>query len=359
MLGPHILAALDGTDITPAVETLILKHRVLGFTLFRRNIESGRQLRALTHELQLIAKKAGYTLVIAVDQEGGRVARLVEPEFAKIPPMLKWSELFANNNQAENLFELGVILAEQLLSCGFNLDFAPVVDVNTRAENPVIGDRSFGADPEMVYLCARNIMRGLRKAGVLNCIKHFPGHGATIKDSHFDLPVDTRSEAEILRVDITPFQKLIAESLPDSLMTAHVVYPNIDAKNPATVSPKIITEILRQKLNYQGVVFSDDMMMKAISDHYGIENALRDFLLAGGDAALICEHPELSLELISKLETDAGTQQAQTLQNQLKQAKVRLSALTQKLPQPIKITADNAIETLYATHHKKLSNIFA
>lgn len=355
MIGSHILAALNGTDITADIEELILKHRVLGFTMFRRNIESPEQLVALTTDLQNLAAKAGYKLVLAVDQEGGRVARLNEPYFVKIPPMKKWAEYFVATNKAESLFQLGEMLAEQCLACGFNLDFAPVVDVNTLAENPIIGDRSFGSDPELVYICARNIMRGMHKAGLINCIKHFPGHGATMKDSHLDLPVDARTRDEIFATDITPFRKLIAENLVDSVMTAHVVYPELDVDMPATVSHKIIQDILRKELNYQGVVFSDDMMMKAISEHYGIEKAIVDFLKAGGDVALICEKPELSLEIIRKLASNADQV---GLGQYLQISEKRLVKLTDKLSQPIVFNKQTSLTQLVTRHQHILNNFF-
>ena len=354
MLGPHILAALNGTDITPEIEELILEHRILGFTLFKRNIQSASQVQKLTSDLQAIAKKANYQLLLAVDQEGGRVARLSQPEFVKIPPMQKWAERFIDNNQAEDLFELGVMLAEQTLSCGFNVDFAPVVDVNTISENPVIGDRSFGSDPQLVYVCARNVLRGMRKGGVISCIKHFPGHGATTKDSHLDLPIDDRYESEILASDVFPFQKLMAESLVDSVMTAHVLYPSIDKNKPATVSQTIITNILRQDLNYQGVVFSDDMMMKAISDHYGIEKAVFDFFKAGGDAVLICEKPELTLDILENF----PEKEASLLTHQLEIAKNRLEMLKRRMIQPDENNHKNTFAHLVKRHQMIIDNFF-
>jgi beta-N-acetylhexosaminidase len=231
-----------------------LKEKILGFTLFAHNIESAAQLIELNKELKSLAKQVGYDIVIAVDQEGGKVERLPSP-FSKIKPMRDWGDIFSQTGRVEPLYELGKILGSEVRAAGFNLDFAPVVDVDLHSANPIIGNRSFSSHPEVVYKLARQVIRGLLHEGMIPCLKHFPGHGATTKDSHLELPHDNRPADKIFRYDILPFKKLIEEDLAPTIMTAHVVYSELDKKNPATLSEKIIKEILREKLNYDGMVF--------------------------------------------------------------------------------------------------------
>lgn len=274
----------------------------------------------LTRELKALAQQAGYTLLLAVDQEGGRVERLPTP-FSKVKPMREWGDLFARTGRVEPLFELGKILGSEVHAAGFNIDFAPIVDVDLHAENPVIGDRAFSSHPEVVYKLARQVIRGLMHEGVTPCLKHFPGHGATIKDSHLELPHDNRPAEKIFKYDITPFKKLMGENLAPTVMTAHVVYSELDKKNPATLSEKILKEILREKLKYDGVIFSDDLMMKAILDHHDLFAASKRFFHCGGDVVLICKHPETTLELIEKF----AKEKPKNLQ--LKPAKKRIEKL--------------------------------
>lgn len=322
-LGQHFLAALNGPQISPPERDLILKHKILGFTLFKRNIQSAQQVLELNTELKTLAQQAGYDLLIAVDQEGGRVFRLPEP-FTKIPPMRHWAPFLKTNLQ--NFYELGLILGQEVAAAGFTLDFAPVVDVDTNPLSPIIGDRSFSENPEHVFLAAREVIRGMIKTGIIPCLKHFPGHGNTTQDSHHELPLDNRSLDDLEKTDLVPYQKLIAENLAPTIMTAHVVYPQIDMENPATLSQKIIGEILRKNLNYNGVIFSDDMLMKAIAAHHDLTTACREFFCCGGDVVLICEQPELTTEIIEKLRNDSS------LTPNLAAAQKHLSALKKRFP---------------------------
>lgn len=334
-IASHILAGLDGTTLTSLERDLILKHKVLGFTLFKRNIESLEQLQVLTTEIKALARQAGYEILLAVDHEGGRVFRLPEP-FTRIPPMRKWGEHFEETGDVVPVFELGKILASEASLAGFNLNFAPVCDLDLNEKNPIIGDRAFSTNKEIVFKLARQVILGHQKLGMFTCLKHFPGHGATSLDSHEALPIDERSESEITDLDIYPYQRLVAEGLADSIMTAHVVYPKIDKDNPATLSEIILEGILRKKLHYDGVIFSDDLLMKAIADHHGIPAAAKKFFLCGGDAALICKHPELTLETIERLEAEisqnANPAEISHLTQNLLIAQKRLKNLLAKLP---------------------------
>src|SRR5262249_24492373 len=160
-------------------------------------------------------------------------------------------------------------MAEELVSVGIDMNFAPVLDVHSNPANPVIGDRSFGSDPGLVRDMGIALMHGLRDGGVLPCGKHFPGHGDTEKDSHLELPVVRRSRQELEVTELVPFRAAITSGIP-MLMTAHVVYPAVDADHPSTVSSKILTDLLRREYKFDGVVVSDDLEMRAIADHQSI-----------------------------------------------------------------------------------------
>lgn len=314
-LGQHFLAGFDGFAVTPVVRDLILKDKILGFTLFKWNIESAEQLQALNAELQALARQAGYELILAVDQEGGRVARLPIP-FTKIPPMQVLAKI-SENAGAKIFYELGKVLGSEVRLAGFNLDFAPVVDINSNPKNPIIGDRAFGSDAATVTRAAREVIRGLITEGVIPCLKHFPGHGDTIADSHLELPQDGRALADLLNVDIAPYRDLIAAGLAPTLMTAHVLYPEIDAKHPATLSETVITEILRGDLQYDGIIFSDDFLMKAIDDHWELSEAAERFFAIGGDVVLICKEPERTRAIIAELTAIKNTKRDENLKTSL------------------------------------------
>jgi beta-N-acetylhexosaminidase len=268
-LGCHFLAALDGTAVAPEVVQLIEKAHVAGFTIFRRNFETVTQLHDLNRELAGRARAAGYELILAVDQEGGRVFRLPEP-FSQLPPMRAYGDRYARTGDRDALFRLGQTLGAEVRAAGFNLDFAPVADIDTNPHSPIIGDRSFSADPRLAGECVQIVSCGILSQGVTTCLKHFPGHGDTTQDSHLTLPRDRRPATAIKRIDLAPYRRLIAAGLAPTIMTAHVVYPSLDPQNPATLSPTILTGLLRGELGYPGVIFSDDLLMPAIADHFGV-----------------------------------------------------------------------------------------
>jgi beta-glucosidase-like glycosyl hydrolase len=297
--GRHFYGGLVGTSLTDLERDLILKHQIGGFTLFARNIESAEQLRALNDEIISLADQAGYQIVLAVDQEGGRVERLPSP-FAKIPCLEKWSKAYEDD--PDLLKRLGQYQARQVKMAGFHLDFTPVVDVNSNPDNPIIGDRAFSSDPHEVGKRAGELIQGFRAEGVLTCLKHFPGHGDTSQDSHLVLPVDDRELDHLESCDLVPYQKLIPQDLVDSIMTAHVSYPKVDITYPATLSQGFVTNLLRERLQYEGVLFSDDFLMKAMRDHFDLFEAALRFFQLGGDAVLVCEEPELCLDFITRLE---------------------------------------------------------
>jgi beta-N-acetylhexosaminidase len=249
-----------------------------GFILFSRNCVEPAQIVSLTRALWKTSK--ALPPFIAIDQEGGRVHRLPEP-FTHFPAA---AQIGATGNP-KLAYRAARATAQELALAGINLDFAPVLDVDTNPNNPVIGDRSFAAVPQEVIAFGAQWISGLRHGGIIPCGKHFPGHGATETDSHFELPVIHRSRDELEKVELPSFVAACRSGIK-ALMTAHVVYPALDPKFPATLSRKIVTGVLRRKLNYRGVVFSDDMEMQAISDHYGEAEAVLLCVRAGIDVML-------------------------------------------------------------------------
>ncbi|HEX2677909.1 MAG TPA: beta-N-acetylhexosaminidase [Polyangiales bacterium] len=259
-----------------------------GFILFRRNLGTPAEVARLTSLLHE-SSPADFPPFVGVDQEGGRVARLGSPVL-RLPPMRVLGDL----DDVALTERCAVLLGRQLRILGFNLDFAPVLDVDTNPANPVIGDRSFGREPARVIAHARAFARGLASAHVIACGKHFPGHGDTLEDSHLALPRVQHALERLRAVELVPFAAL-AQELP-TLMTAHVVFDAIDPALPATLSRAAIDGLLRQQLGYTGLVWSDDLEMKAISERYGIGDAAVRAIEAGCDAVLVCAEPKHALE---------------------------------------------------------------
>lgn len=342
-IGQHFIGGFEGTKITPTIKRLIQEYEIGGFILFRRNITSPKQVSHFIKQLQQLAKKP---LLIGVDQEGGRVFRLKAP-FHVLPPMQVLGDYYRQTGDTKLLYQLAKIVGKELKSVGFNWDFAPVVDVHSNPENPIIGDRSFGPDPKLVATCAGAFIRGLHDAFVLSCAKHFPGHGATSQDSHLRLPVLHSAGRLLWRRDIQPYRTLIRKKCLPAVMTAHVVYTKWDAKNCATLSAKILTGLLRQKMGFKGVVVSDDLLMKAVSKKYQPAESALKFLQAGGDVCLICTDPEAQIQAIKKVRAEMLQNAAFALQ--LKHSLARINTLRKGL----NLRGGRSLAFLESLAHKK------
>ncbi len=258
-----------------------------GIILFQRNYTDPDTLRALCSDIHALTPE--HPPLIALDAEGGRVHRL-SPPFTHFPPALQ----IGQTGSPQLAHEVGVALGRELRNVGIDIDFAPVLDVYSNPANTVIGDRAFGSDPQRVAEFGCALAAGLRAAGVLPCGKHFPGHGATVIDSHDDLPYDERDSATLEAVDLRPFQAAIAQEI-ELLMTAHVVYPALDPQQPASLSPIIMNDLLRKRLGFQGVIVSDDLEMGAIIRHSSVAAAAVQALSAGADLLLVCQRLEHAL----------------------------------------------------------------
>ena len=317
---------LEGTALKPSQKSFLKKYPPAGIILFKKNLESYTQIRRLNESIQKTQKSP---IWIGVDEEGGRVSRL-PPPFVKYPPAAFWGWLYEKDPSLVR--RMGRLLGGELLSLGFNLDFAPVLDVHSNPANPIIGDRAFSTDPHQAADVALAFLDGMRRSGIVACGKHFPGHGDTKTDSHLTLPRVTKSQSSLEKIELSPFQQAIRVGIP-MLMTAHVVYTAWDKKHPATHSSVILEDILRKKLGFRGVIISDDLKMKAVSNRHSlVESSLRS-LEAGVDILLICEDPLSSLdsgvEVIAHVAREI--QSSSFLQKRLKESLRRVEVLRKKL----------------------------
>jgi beta-N-acetylhexosaminidase len=263
------MVGFDGPTASSEVKRLIRDHAVGHVVLFERNVESPEQVAELVRELQWSARQAGHELplAVAVDQEGGRVSRLTAPWTVWPPP-----RVLGRAGSEQTCRRVGEGMAAELLACGIRWNLAPVLDVDTNPRSRAIGERSLGADPERVGRLGSALVGGMQAAGLAACAKHFPGHGDTELDSHHELPRVEHSRARLEDVELRPFRMAI-EARVASVMTAHVVYSELDARRPATLSPAVIRQLLRERLGYHGLVVSDDLEMKAITAGWSPDEA--------------------------------------------------------------------------------------
>ena len=297
-LGPLMLD-VAGTQLTDDDKNRLSHPLVGGVILFKRNYENPTQLEKLTADIHALKSPP---LLIAADQEGGRVQRFREG-FTRLPPMRILGEIYDQHpHQAKTLArEVGYVLAAELRTHGVDLSFAPVLDLDFGVSS-VIGDRAFHHEPQAVIELSHAVMLGMKDAGMAACGKHFPGHGYIAADSHVAIPVDERDYADIALHDLLPFRALIDMGLP-AIMPAHVIYPKADAA-PAGFSRFWLQTILRHELNFQGMIFSDDLTMEGASVAGDITARTHAALEAGCDMALICNRPDLADEVLAKLDFD-------------------------------------------------------
>jgi beta-N-acetylhexosaminidase len=272
----------DGPTMPDELRARIAASEVGGVMLFRPNVTGAGQVAGLVGELRAAAP-ADAPLIVSIDQEGGIVQRL-RAIATDWPPMLA----VGSQGDAQRTQQVGRALGEELAALGIGWDFAPVLDVHTNPANPVIGNRAFGVTPEAVATQALSFWRGLRGAGVVGCGKHFPGHGDTHTDSHHELPVVDHDLARLRAVELAPFAAAARAGI-EAIMTAHVLFPALDPDRPATLSRRILTDVLRGELEFRGVIVSDDLGMKAVADRWPIEELAVTSIDAGADHLLVRE----------------------------------------------------------------------
>ncbi|QJP10108.1 beta-N-acetylhexosaminidase [Pseudomonas multiresinivorans] len=291
-----LMLDIGGTWLTAEDRQILRQPEVGGLIIFARNIESPRQVRELMAAIRAVRPD----LLLAVDQEGGRVQRLRQG-FLRLPAM----RAIADNANAERLAEqCGWLMATEVLAVGLDLSFAPVLDLDHQ-RSAVVGSRAFEGNPERAVALAGAFIRGMRAAGMASTGKHFPGHGWAEVDSHVGIPEDERTLEQIRAVDLVPFQRLSGEL--DALMPAHVIYPQVDP-NPAGFSRRWLQDILRGELGFDGVIFSDDLSMAGAHVVGDAANRIEAALTAGCDMGLVCNDrasAELALSALQRMKVTA------------------------------------------------------
>jgi beta-N-acetylhexosaminidase len=294
---PLFCFGFDGIE-PPEDLRALLGHGLGGVILFKRNLRDLDQVCALTTSLH---RHAVGPLLVGVDQEGGRVVRL-PPPFLNPPPAATLGRI----DDPELTQAVARAVGQELRAAGFTWNLAPVLDVNTNPDNPIIGDRAYSRDPQCVARMGLASIRGFAAAGILTTGKHFPGHGETATDSHLALPESAQTAERWRAVEFVPFREAIRAGVP-SILAAHLVCPALDPRAPSSLSPIIISNILRGELGFDGVVVSDDLEMGAIVTRFDIGEAAVRFLEAGGDLVLICRDPDRQREALSAVESAVRT----------------------------------------------------
>jgi beta-N-acetylhexosaminidase len=326
-IGQLLMVGFPGTSPTPELIELIQRHHVGNIILFSRNVSDAPQLRALTSQLQDLAREAGQIapLLIALDQENGMVQRL-SSDATIFPGNMALGAV----GSEQSAYEVALASGLELRALGVNLNLAPVVDVNNNPANPVIGVRSFGEDPQQVARLAGAEIRGYQSAGVATCIKHFPGHGDTATDSHLAMPVVPYTMERLEQLELVPFKSGIAVGA-DCVMTAHISFPALMGESdlPATLSPAVIAQLLRAQLGFQGVIMTDCLEMNAISQTVGVGQGAVLAQQAGNDLILISHLYERQLAGIEALK--AAVQRGEISREQIRQAAERVLDLKERL----------------------------
>ena len=303
--GQRLIIGIPGPHVDDDTRALIKELQPAGFCLFQRNVEEPAQVLELNRELASLCDER-YPALLTVDQEGGRVQRIRAPGTV-------WPAMRAVGGAAEQVEAVSRAIAVELRAMGFNLNFAPVADVDSNPDNPVIGDRSFGRDPATVGQLAAAFATAHQDEGVIACAKHFPGHGDTALDSHLALPSVEKSEGELRSCELVPFRRAVQAGVA-TVMSSHVVFPALDPELPVTLSPIVIPRLLRGELGFDGVIFSDDMEMKAVAGRWSTERQVDLGTRAGIDVFLVCATPTLQLgffeALVRSQEGDDGHDKA-------------------------------------------------
>lgn len=352
-LGQLFLIGFDGKTVPDEARRLLTEEKAGGAILFSRNLESLEQLVELNAELSSLGT-AEHPVLVSIDQEGGRVQRLRDIA-TRIPPMRALGASCPDDNDLP--YRVGAMMARELSALGFHLDFAPVLDVDTNPQNPVIGERSFGRDPRLVATCGAQLIRGMQQAGVAACGKHFPGHGDTDVDSHLALPRVPHDLRRLKEVELVPF-RLAVEVGVASIMTAHVMLPALDPELPATLSAPILTGLLREGLGYDGVIVTDDLEMAAVGAQWSVEKMVELGLRAGVDLFLICHSPDKQARAIEAARSLVAS--GKVPKERVEQALARVRRLKKRfVGAPAAPSLDEARRIVRSPPHERLMARFA
>jgi beta-N-acetylhexosaminidase len=344
-IGQLFILGFEGSRSSEPLKAFVRECNPGGLMLFSRNVGSPEEVAELTAALQAAAPTP---LFIAIDQEGGRVARLG-------PPFTQWPSpsVVGAVGSIKLTYALGEAIARELLAVGINMNMAPVLDVQTNPANPVIGDRSFGADPQMVAQLGTAFFWGHRDVGVLAVGKHFPGHGDTAVDSHLALPVVPHELARLLEVELAPFIEVIGEGI-GALMTAHLLLPALDPERPATLSAPILTDLLRGRMRFSGLVMSDDLLMRGIADSTPPGEAAVRFLEAGGDLILICQDETAQREALAAVAE--AVERGRLSEARVEESRDRIArAKAQYVRQASSVSSDALRQVVGCDAHRRLA----
>ncbi len=287
LIGQHMIIGVSGTTLTSEEKKFITENNIGGIVLMGRNCVDPKQIRSLCAEIQNLRHKMKdkTPLFIGIDMEGGRVHRL-KPPFTQWPALKKLGDLDAPSAAFHFTQKMGA----ELMAIGINLDFAPCIDVYSNPKNTVIGDRAISSDPHQVEKMSSALVRGYIKSGVISCVKHFPGHGNTIIDSHEELPIEESDLAHLNNNELVPFKKAL-RSRVEMVMTSHILFKNIDPKWPVTFSELFLKKMIREEFKFRGLIVSDDLDMKAMIKHYDRGQIAVNAFKAGVDLLLYCNDP--------------------------------------------------------------------
>jgi beta-N-acetylhexosaminidase len=346
-IGQLFILGFEGRAPSLALEVLVRERNPGGVILFARNLGSPEEIAMLTNALQAASLPP---LFVAIDQEGGKVTRL-QPPFTQWPSAATVGDV----GSSELAHALGKAMAQELLAVGINMNLAPVLDVLTNPANPIMAGRCFGNDPQVVTRLGMAVFGGLKDMGVLAVGKHFPGHGDTTVDSHLGLPVVPHDQARLWAVELAPFVAAIDAGIP-ALMTAHLLVPALDPERPATLSRPILTDLLRERLGFPGLLVSDDLLMRGIADATPPGEAAVRFLEAGGDCVLICDDEAAQRQAIQAVAEAVET-------GRLSEARVQLScdriakAKAQYLGRGVPASAEAIREVVGCAAHRRVAEL--
>nr|WP_223155059.1 glycoside hydrolase family 3 N-terminal domain-containing protein [Alkalibacillus aidingensis] len=352
----------DGENVTemlPEIEQLVKDYHLGGVILFAENVQTTEQTAQLVSDYQEAAEKFG--LMMTIDQEGGIVTRL------QSGTDMPGNMALGATGSEDIAYDVGQAIGQELHSLGININFSPVMDVNNNPDNPVIGVRSFGEDPDLVADLGIAYTEGLQSAGVAATGKHFPGHGDTDVDSHLGLPEVPHDRERLEQVELYPFQQAM-ESGMDMIMTAHVTFPQIDDTKvtseatgeeialPATLSHKVLTELIREDMGYDGVITTDAMNMNAITDHFGPVDAAIRAVEAGSDIVLMpVGLEEVADGLLDAIDNgDISEERIEASVERILTLKLERGIIKQENPQPVEDKIDNALQVVGAEEHQQV-----
>ncbi|MFD2671742.1 beta-N-acetylhexosaminidase [Marinicrinis sediminis] len=314
---------VSGTSLHEQEQQLIAEDHVGGIILLGGNIENKQQLSRYVTDMKKANQTYPIPLFIGADEEGGRVSRIPD-SILNFPS----NQVIGRVEDEQLSYEIGQLLARKVKSFGMNMNFAPVLDIHSNPHNQVIGDRAFGAEPDLVSTLGIATMKGMQSKSVIPVVKHFPGHGDTKLDSHVHLPRVNKSLQELERNELIPFRRSIAEGA-EMVMVAHVLYPQLDDQYPASLSPVLLTDLLRKQMGFEGVVVTDDLSMGAITSHYTMPEAVIQSIRAGSDMVMVTQiHRDDYQALLQAI--SAAVESGQIPRKQIDDSVARILALKQR-----------------------------